>query len=46
VEFVIDYLPLNTPGTILENFGCALAIYLGLTIAAYLALRHLHKERR
>lgn len=46
VEFVIDYFPLSSPSTIMENFGCAFAIYLGLAITAYLALRYLHKERR
>jgi len=46
VEFVIDYISLDTPSTIWQNLGCAFAIYMGLTLCAYLALRHLHKERR
>ncbi|GAB5035572.1 abc transporter g family protein [Nannochloropsis oceanica] len=46
VEFVIDYISLNNPSTIWQNLGCAFAIYVGLTLCAYLALRHLHKERR
>jgi hypothetical protein len=46
IESVIDTLAINTPPSISANLLCGLLIYVSLTLGAYLALRHLHKEKR
>lgn len=46
IESVIETIAINTPPSISGNLLCALGIYGFLTVGAYLALRHLHKEKR
>lgn len=46
IESVIDTIAINTPPSIAANLLCGVGIYAALTLGGYLALRHLHKEKR
>ena len=46
IESVIETIAINTPPSISANLLCGLGIFSALTLGGYLALRHLHKEKR